>query len=797
MKLSTQSRRGGIKAFLLLWIPVVALSAAMLSCDSDSDDDDDDNNPPEARTWLYEHEFDDDPSLFADPEQIVILDIEPDDSPGEVEHSIRYRHREQGSWLLAVAPDDPYITRVELRDRVGGVMESAEVGEGGVYLDIAPGDYSLTVYHDGAEVPLAGTVAFAYPQTAGDDQTAPADADSGGGGSPIPLDSPTYVALKVVGGDYDGKYLVTAETTVFEDGKSVPVLALKAVSPSADPGAFADRAHLFSFVGQTYNLCNDSTEDNYEPHSWRGDDAGQGFEPFLYACSSAWDIDCPASQSNYPIPGWTEMLGFYPHSQEWAGQIQDTGDGTFSLLTAPFTFGQPCSSPYVAENGYVYFTGFSDGRAPDNLQVDSSFRFFKDGSVIDRRSLQPGEAALYEGTHYSGVAVILSESFSDTALIPLEYVGSVAFGLYTDTTVELFGDTDFTTSLKVVGIDTPDLRLLTRVRSIKLFDSRKRLIATKQCPYCNLANVDLTDQTSLDGVNLTHANLQAVHLNGISLTGADLSYTLLHGANVGNANLEGASLLSAFLNGNSDLNLPAAVLSGAHLKNANLKSANLGGVKFLNGSFYSHSYSSLGCDQDSDNPGFTMGCASAQGATLSAADFSGAYLAGADFSSITATGTSFSNAVLVGAKFTGAKLDWASQGSSRSGFNGAFIGGANFGLATVGGTDFTSAYVDFNPRGSTWLFILNSALTQFPGFDPDDNPLGHQPCVHFGYGDPTTVPASTDQNNLCVNGDSGPCGDATDPSWTSPVTDYDKTRSSRETDDPTACDWHNDLDWSW
>jgi hypothetical protein len=305
MELSTQSPRRGAKASLLLWIPVFALVAATLSCGDDGDDDDDDNNPPGPRTWLYEQELDDDPSLFADPEQVVILDIEPDDGPGEVEHSIPHRYREQGSRLLAVAPDDPYITRVELRDRSIGVVETTEGGAGGAYLDIAPGDYTVMVYHG-------------------------------------------------------GKYLVTAETTVIEEGKSVPVPVLEAVSPSVDPTVFADRAHLFSFVGTTYNMCNASTEDNYTPHSWRGDDAGQWFGPFTYACSSTWDIDCPQSQTIHPIAGRMEMLGFRPRP-ELDAQIQDTGDGTVSLSVAIFFAEQPCSNPYVA----------------DKLQVDTSFHMLK------------------------------------------------------------------------------------------------------------------------------------------------------------------------------------------------------------------------------------------------------------------------------------------------------------------------------------------------------------------------------------------------------------------------------------
>ncbi|MCA1990481.1 MAG: pentapeptide repeat-containing protein [Coleofasciculus sp. S288] len=57
----------------------------------------------------------------------------------------------------------------------------------------------------------------------------------------------------------------------------------------------------------------------------------------------------------------------------------------------------------------------------------------------------------------------------------------------------------------------------------------KRLLATRQCPGCDLSNADLR------GSNLSYADLR----------GANLSYADLRGANLTGANLRGANLTGA------------------------------------------------------------------------------------------------------------------------------------------------------------------------------------------------------------------------------------------------------------
>ena len=792
------SHRGRSRGSLLLWILLFTLTAATLSCSGNND------NPPQSRSWYYEHEFAQNPQLLANPDHVIIFDIAPSDGLTEVEHSIPYRFEKEESWLFAVEPNDPHITRLELLDRVGGVVAVTEPGQGGMYLSVSPGKYTLKVLHDGSQVSAAGTVAFARTQVSGTGQSARMEAGAGEGSAHVPWKYPAYVALQIVGGDYDGQYLATYETNVHEDLKTVPVSVLKAVSPAAPGSEFSDRAHLFSLTSKTNNLCDDSTEDNYVLHSWTADAVGDGFTSISYACT--WSIDCPGSQNHYPISQWTEMPGFHPHSEEWSTHAQDAGDGAFSLLMSPFLYGQDCSFPYVAENGYVYLTGFSDGEASGKFKVDSRFRIYKDGSDIDINALETGEVALYEGADHSGVAVVLNESFTDMTLIPLDQVGSVAFGIYTNTTVELFDNSG--ASLKVVGTNATDLNI-TDIGSIEIFDSKQILVSSKRCPYCNLAGVDLSD-LDLDGADLAYANLAGANLHFSSLVGAKLSFAILQGANLINTNFEGATLLNAFLNGDSTLKLAAASLTGAHLKNVNLAGANLGGVEFTNANFYTTSYLYSGCAQDADTD-YTKNCASAEGANLSGATFFGAYLAGADFSSSTAKSTVFTNAVLVGANFVGANLDWSSQTSGRTNFTGAFIGGANFGgKTTVENATFDNAYVD-SATGATMLFILSSEHTQFPGYRNSGCLPGarldcHTPCVFFSYAKPTAVPNVTDTSNICVDANSGPCGSNTDPGWTDIAIPRDKSSqaNSKFTDVPPLCtideintNWSNASNNSW
>lgn len=794
MNLKSMPIRKLWKVLLPAGILALGFVALMLSCSSDST-----TAPTEPRAWFYESEFADDPGLVARPDQVVILDIMPGEE--STEHEIPYQYEEGGSYLFGIEADDPFITRAEVFDRSGGLVAATERGDGGVYLDLTPGSYSIKVYHDGSDVPEEGSVAFIRRQKVETAQPAAAVGASskGEGISPIDPQYPAYVALQFTSGDYEFDYLAVVTTTVDVGAGYTAQFNLLKPEPIDTTGSeFKNRAHLFSFQeGTDDNHCcrvgsYPPFAGNYYFHSWQYDDKDKGPWFFYNFFKCDWrPVNCPESQNKLPLPKVTTMPQFTSKFKPPCPlSIQDLGDGTF-VPWAHALYDYPCSPMYAAENGYVYFTGFSKSAGPDKFKIVDGLRVYKDAGQIKREDLKKGEVALYEGEDYTGVAVVLSASFFETTLIALGQVKSLAFGTYTDTTVQFFGETGFSDLIKTVGVNMPNVDINgSDIGSIKIFGSRKVLISSKKCPYCNLAGVDLSD-LNLDNADLINANLMDASMHHSSLKKANMSNALLNGTNLTNANLLGASLYNAFLNGNKDLDLGAAILTGAYLKNTNLAGADLGGADFSNASFYSGTYNQTGCAQDPDNPGFTKNCASAQGANMNAAKFTGAYLAGADFSGTTATAADFAGAILSGATFKNAHLDWDSPTSARTDFSGTFIGGTDFTNATAEGANFENSYVNYSSNGDCMLFTVSSAHTQFPGFSYQ---YGDSPCVMFAYSVPTVV-VGTDSNNICPDGNSGPCDQTI---WTSPLIPRNQSTQPNSScfDTTPLCDFdHIDPNW--
>ena len=72
--------------------------------------------------------------------------------------------------------------------------------------------------------------------------------------------------------------------------------------------------------------------------------------------------------------------------------------------------------------------------------------------------------------------MVLGRSFeTDTTLIPMAQIKSVAFGLYTDTTIQFFSNADYHGLIQTVGVDMKeDLDIDgSGIGSIKIFDSKK------------------------------------------------------------------------------------------------------------------------------------------------------------------------------------------------------------------------------------------------------------------------------------------------------------------------------------
>ena len=782
---------------------VLILAALIFSCSSN-----DPSTPAGQRDWYYESEFAANPELTAKPEQVVILDLPPGETAYQ-HNGIPYEYPEGGGYFYGIPWGDPFISRADILDRSGSLLATVERGDGGVYLEMSPGDYTIQVYQDGANVPEQGSVAFIRKQIL-------LDSESGGdtpGLESTDQNSSLYPVYPAFGTLYfipesihpERYNLVAVHDVVKHSPEDLTLDVLKGVTTSAENPVFQQRRHLFSFEETSTARKTDGEYGDdmgtHVFHSWAFPD--KTFYSGIWDCSID-DFYCPPSQSS-PISGHAIMPMYVDsetnHPVHIYGFSYDD-DYTFECAVKDYdrSYVYLDIEDDAQYNDYLYFDEFS-GEDITYFSTDHRFCFYRDGSQIskaDRNALKSGEVALFEGEGYTGVAVILNASFDQTTLIPLEQVRSIAFGLYSNTTIQFFDEPDFGGNLiKTVGVNTPKNLSLdgTDIASIRIFtDAKYILISSKECPYCNLAGVDLSG-LALDKADLTHGNLMNANMYQCSLKQANMSEALLNGAKMQNTNLSGASLLSASLNADKDLNLAAADLSGAYLQNVNCKGADLGGVKFVNASFHTNinGYNEDGCAQDSDNPPYTNNCASAEGATMDAADFSGAYVAGTDFSGTTGSGVNFYNAVLTGAIFKGAHLDWAGGSGSSSTFNSAFVEGSNFTSATVQSATFESAYVDLGTDTSEYdvYFTIPANHTQFPGFSTP-SPPGGTTCVKFPYSTATVVP-DTDSSNTCPDGSSGPCSDAV---WAEPLTPRDQS-AWQNSKGATKPEWCAKVDLFW
>jgi tetratricopeptide (TPR) repeat protein len=105
-------------------------------------------------------------------------------------------------------------------------------------------------------------------------------------------------------------------------------------------------------------------------------------------------------------------------------------------------------------------------------------------------------------------------------------------------------------------------------------DALMQLLQTRNCPECQLADVDLVhaqlQDADLAGAKLQRANLSQARLDGANLRGADLSFTSLNGASLRGADLQGSTLLGTDLR---DVDLTGASLDLDALESAHWSGA--------------------------------------------------------------------------------------------------------------------------------------------------------------------------------------------------------------------------------
>ena len=115
-------------------------------------------------------------------------------------------------------------------------------------------------------------------------------------------------------------------------------------------------------------------------------------------------------------------------------------------------------------------------------------------------------------------------------------------------------------------------------------EALQRLLQHRQCPGCQLADVELVHadlrDADLSGAALQRANLSRVNLDGADLRNSNLSFTSLRGASLRGADLRGSRLYGA--------DLRHADLSGARLDPEALEQSHWQGAQGIASGIRSH-----------------------------------------------------------------------------------------------------------------------------------------------------------------------------------------------------------------
>lgn len=661
---------------------------------------------------------------------------------------------------------------IRLLDPAGNAVVRLKAGDACIEINLAAGRYTAEHQYGGSG---ATRTVFIRPTAAPGQSAASLGALSADG-----LASPEYWAVYVSAtANHSDGFLSFNEIYPQESickGLVDAAAQLRPYSRSGDPATY----NLFH--GKNFFLIvrdGDGTPRFSFPYYCQ--QAGFSDWHFFTNSSSAPLLISPSS---YSLPDWLDSLllkqfsgiyfklgyvyycGVYPDDC-WAES--DFGFGSGTLMPA-LTEGYLSK---VTDNFWsVPYNGLSSGPS-DTFQI--GFRYFPNGLAPSKRDssgtwlLEQGEVALFSNTGCTG-AVMIARHTGVLSPQPAKgsvgsFSGSLQLGPNAVAKISRNG-----ASREVSQSGCLNNHIDLTQESLEIRTTTQIDIHTNSCEYCNLAGIDLSNQTTaLKGVKLQHTNLTDGNFANSDLTQADLRNATLQGANLSYTNLETANLCQAFLNGRalpSGTSGSAAQLTGAHLKNANLSGANLDGASFSNASFYSSAQQAC---QPSDCSSYALPvCASAYKASMNNTRFNNAYLAGVDMGSAAANNANFSHAILFGASFNNATMNSISSTSSPTDFSYAFLQGTDFTNAKIQGAIFTNAYADTDSSNNCMQVLLQNEFTVFPGFKSgaakscvtvaQTTPT----CIQYTYGK-ASLP-TTNNSNACPDGSLGPC--STTARWT-------------------------------
>jgi hypothetical protein len=465
----------------------------------------------ENRAWVTEAEFAGDPDLHATLGQAIVLDLESGDSA-----AVENRHRfvvdvwEQASFCLA--GDEPLLHHLEVwqtgTTTVEGTVPLAEprllhshsAGAPCSAIDLEPGTYTVSAYHDAGSV--EGSLSKAFLHQTNRAQTFGAIAP---GDSAETFGRPDFMAFTAP----DGGIVSDNITTL----TPVPLMTeAEVVTPT----------EVFLLKWQTNR---------------------RGKWEFLFLDSLARPIlflfaqdECPPDNRFYISP---DHGGLYCEDKIAIIMPHDHGDGVFDMF-------ETSSGPVAVNASNELYHEVGNSQTPGDTMTLLYKVFDCAGATCDATHLplQQGEVAFFQGCGFEGPATVFMRDtsnlgiFEEAAQVNVGVSPGTALSVRVgpDTLASIYPEKDYGGAAIEVGADTACLADvgIDTVASLRILDRDNYILSSKGCTGCVLNGIDLGGE-DLGNYDFSGALLENAALNG----------TILRGANLANASLSRAALDSA------------------------------------------------------------------------------------------------------------------------------------------------------------------------------------------------------------------------------------------------------------
>ena len=525
-----------------------------------------------SRPWIHETEFVQDPSLRADPTQIIILDVTPGE--GDIQHFIPYEFTTSDSYRLCLSNDEEYITSVTLYDSRSTVMAHINHSNPCSEFSVSPGYYNMTIVHDGTTVigeTIPGFITLLNKNPPTSVLAGQQDAESANSGT-LDMDESSSLILKADNGNflqlgglwsanepsdlcYDKSYGNKTNIMLTYDECTCPQTCMEVVyymgAYPIEAKSSSEIVNLFKF-----NLGGTVIVGRLDPYS--------GFQQVNLTNKMGSSVPGPFYlQPFWLIKQWNEGDHFQPFLYAISIlEMHEKNAQAFGIMGTSSEFTLTLDDMHLAplDSSNLLRMGFPH----ENIQYLKVF-----GKVTaDIPTLNKGEMALFSScsTDAAGPAYVFAGDQADLSALPTspQFKG---IKLGPDTAVMVYSDQNY--QGKFFGVGSHEITCidgLDSIGSIKMITSLDLLVTTKSCVSCDLEKAYLS-RYNLDNCDLSYANLKGAHLSCASM----------NGTNMANANLTSAIIDS------SDSSCTTTTFESASLANADFSSATLHSVSFAEG----------------------------------------------------------------------------------------------------------------------------------------------------------------------------------------------------------------------